>query len=237
MERLPLLVSVPAAGLSVPAELSALNRLTPAEIAADGDEGARAIYAILKTEVARFVSTDVARAFVDLNRTGNDFGRDGVVKTHTRAGRPAYDAPLQPQLVERLLRRYYHPYHRRLSELAGQRVALGLDCHTMFAVGPPTAPDCGRERPQVCLGDGGGACPADWMEKLRICFQAHFPGEVTVNRPFSGGYITRSHGREMPWVQLELSRGAFAEPAQKALWVLESLRAWAVMMGFSVDEA
>jgi N-formylglutamate amidohydrolase len=58
---------------------------------------------------------------------------------------------------------------------------------------------------------------------LQSAFQACFPGEVTLNQPFSGGYTTRHHGREMPWVQLELSRGDFATPQQKSEWVYAAL--------------
>ena len=231
MERLPLLISSPHAGLSVPDELAGLNRLTHREIAEDGDHGAREIYAILKTEVTHFVTSDVARAFVDLNRAEDDIRKDGVVKTHTCWDVPVYNRALGPELVETLLARYHRPYHERLSGLANRGVVLGVDCHTMAAVGPPVGPDAGRARPQVCLGNADGTCPADWMDKLHICFQAHFPGEVSVNRPFSGGYITRFHGREMPWVQLELSRGDFADNAEKSLWVLESLNEWVRMTG------
>jgi len=222
---------VPHAGLSVPAELIHLHRLSPRQIAEDGDLGAREIYAILQTEVVHFVTSEIARAFVDLNRAEDDLGKDGVVKTHTCWNVPVYERPLPTGLVEILLARYHRPFHARLSALAGAGVVLGVDCHTMAAAGPPVGPDAGAERPQVCLGNADGTCPADWMRLLTTCFQAHFPGRVAVNRPFSGGHIVRRHGREMPWVQLELSRGGFATEAEKALWVLESLREWARMTG------
>ena len=49
---------------------------------------------------------------------------------------------------------------------------------------------------------------------------------MTVNTPFRGGYITRTHGRERPWLQLELSRADFASRAEKRAAVLRALRAW-----------
>lgn len=226
MDRLPLLISVPHAGLAVPSEVAHLNGLTPKEIAEDGDEGAREIYAILENRVAHFVTTDLARAFVDLNRAEDDIRKDGVVKTHTCWDVPIYLTPLTPNLIEMLLERYHRPYHRRLTVLAGADLLLGLDCHTMAAQGPPVGPDPGRARPQVCIGDGNGACRRDWAESLVDCFRKQFPGEVTLNQPFSGGYITRHHSKEMPWVQVELSRGPFASAAQKGAWVLAALTAW-----------
>ena len=38
---------------------------------------------------------------------------------------------------------------------------------------------------------------------------------VTINDPFSGGYITRNHSAEMPWLQLEMSRAPFLSDAEK----------------------
>ena len=74
----------------------------------------------------------------------------------------------------------------------------------MAAKGPPVGPDAGQERPQVCIGSADGACPLFWAQAMKRCFQAHFPGKVTLNKPFAGGYITRKHGQEIPWVQIEI---------------------------------
>lgn len=226
MDKLPLLVSVPHAGLTIPPEVFHLNRLSLVEIAEDGDQGAWEIYGPLQNRVAQFVTTDIARAFVDMNRAADDIRKDGVVKTHTCWDIPIYSEPLTPSLTEKLLERYHRPYHLRLSQLAEEGLLLALDCHTMAANGPPVGPDPGKLRPQVCIGDGNGACPRGWAESLVDCFRGRFPGEVTLNRPFSGGYITRHHGEEMPWMQIELSRGGFANPAQKGKWVLAALKAW-----------
>ncbi len=208
--KLPLLISVPHSGLALPRELEDLSILSVAEIVRDGDEQAAEIYGFLSELVSHFVDAEVARAFVDLNRSPEDFRKDGVVKTHTCWDVPVYEESLPEAIVETLLARYYEPYHQRLREIALSRrpeLCLAVDCHTMAEFGPPIGPDQGVERPMVCLGSGDGACPPSWVERLKACFVSAFPGErVTVDDPFAGGYITRSHGREMPWVQLELSR-------------------------------
>ena len=133
---LPILVSVPHAGLRVPAELASACLLTPAQIAEDGDEHAAAIYDIA-SEVEHYVTTDIARAVVDLNRAEDDRRPDGVVKTHTCFNVPVWREPLGAPAVEWLLARHHRPYHARLGVLAGQDVRLAVDCHTMLAVGPP----------------------------------------------------------------------------------------------------
>ena len=48
---------------------------------------------------------------------------------------------------------------------------------------------------------------------------------MTVNEPFRGGFVTRSHAAEMPWVQLELSRAPFTNDAGKRRGVLRALQA------------
>lgn len=219
--KLPLIVSVPHAGLTVPEEVRDYCALTPEQILADSDEGAAEIYR-LQSEAAVFVTTSVARAIVDLNRAEDDRRRDGIIKTHTCYDVPIYRRPMPEDLVETLLERYYRPYHRRLSEAAGS-AKLGVDCHTMAAVGPPSAADAGRERPKICLSNAYGTCPQHWFGEFVECFEKSFDFEVSVDRPFKGGHIARSHSRELPWVQIELSRTPFLDLADKHNRVLAAL--------------
>ncbi len=222
---LPLLLSLPHAGLEVPKSLRDNCLLSPQQIIADSDEFAREIYSPLESQVAMFVRTEIARAVLDLNRAEDDFHKDGVVKTHTCWEVPVWREPLSENTVRWLLDTYHRPYHRQLREGAERcDVLLGVDCHTMAAHGPPVGPDPGAERPQVCLGNAGGkSCPEEWMRILQSAFQSHFPGRVALNSPFSGGFITSRHGLEMPWVQLEISRGDFADPMEKRTWVKAAL--------------
>lgn len=222
---LPLLISVPHGGLDVPAEVADLCILTREEIVGDGDAGAAEIYSI-GDEVAAFVTTDVARAFVDLNRAEDDRGQDGVVKTHTCWNEPVYRSLLDKELIEQLLAAYYRPYHARLTASCRPPVRLGVDCHTMAAIGPPVGPDPGKERPWVCLSNGSGTCPREWLDALANCFYRALGRTPSINEPFTGGYITRTHAVEMPWVQLELSRGPFMSLKQKRECVLRALRDW-----------
>ena len=220
---LPLLLSVPHVGTDVPAEVADYCALTPEQIAADGDGGAAAIYA-LADEVDCHVTTTVARAVVDLNRAPDGFGRDGVVKTHTCWEVPVWVPALPVELAAALVDRYWRPYHERLSELGSSgRFRLGVDCHTMAAHGPPVGPDAGAPRPAACLSNADGTCPAPWIEALQVSLARRLGQEVTINRPFRGGYITRSHAAEMPWLQIELSRAPYASLEEKRRAVLGAL--------------
>ncbi|RMH14039.1 MAG: N-formylglutamate amidohydrolase, partial [Planctomycetota bacterium] len=209
---LPLVISVPHAGLAVPEELVERNLLTPAQIAHDGDEGAATIYDF-PGEVLAYHRADIARAFVDLNRAEDDFRKDGVIKTHTCWDEPIYDKPLEPALVTRLIERYHRPYHERLDKVP-QAALLGVDCHTMAAAGPPVGPDPGKPRPRVCLSNAEGTCSSALLESLADAFRSFFD-EVRLNDPFRGGYIIRRHAGPLPWVQLELSRAPFMSDHEK----------------------
>jgi len=211
--KLPIIISVPHSGLEVPPELVDLNLLSRHEIAEDGDEQAAEIYA-WSEKVQVFVDTAIARAYVDLNRAPDDRRLDGVVKTHTCRMAPIYREPLSEALVKTLLEKYYTPYHQKLSRHAAE-VKLGIDCHTMSAVGPPMGPDPGRKRPAICLSNADGTIPRDWLEKLAECLHRAFAAEISLNRPFRGGVIIRTHAGELPWVQLEFSRDLFCSVDDK----------------------
>jgi N-formylglutamate deformylase len=223
--KLPLLLSVPHAGLRVPPEAEPYCILTEQQIIEDGDEGAAEIYD-LASEVAAFVTTDVPRAIVDVNRAEDDRRADGVVKTHTIWNVPVYGGPLPEGVVSALLDGYYRPYHAQLTERVSSETRLGIDCHTMAAKGPPIGPGSGIERPWLCLSNGEGTCPPEWLESLAGCLEQAFEHPVSMNDPFKGGYITRTHATELPWVQLELSRAPFAPSKEKRVRVLASLRKW-----------
>jgi len=224
-EKLPLLVSLPHAGLGVPPDAEPYCILSPRDIEKDGDEGAAEIYTALRERVFAFVTTDVARAIVDLNRAEDDRSKDGVVKTHTCFDVPVHDPFPPEEVVERLLERYHRPFHRRLREAAGAGVELGVDCHTMAAVGPPVAPDPGVERPAVCLSNADVTCPADRFEALCAAFETAFRGfRVARNTPFRGGHIIRTHAGELPWVQVEISRGRFLSNGEKRDRVIRALQ-------------
>ena len=224
--KLPLLISVPHAGLTVPPEIKPYCALTPQQIAEDGDEGAAEIYHGLRDHAAAFVSTPIARAIVDMNRAEDDRRPDGVVKTHTCWNVPVYREVPPAEVIESLLDQHYRPYHRLLTELAVSGVQLGVDCHTMAAKGPPIGPGPGVKRPLVCLSNGDGTCAQDCLESLVACFARAFDHDVVVNDPFKGGYLIRVHANELPWVQQELSRAPFMSNDDKHLCVLSALQEW-----------
>jgi N-formylglutamate amidohydrolase len=99
----------------------------------------------------------------------------------------------------------------------------------MAAVGPPIGPGPGIERPPFCLSNADGTCPDEWLHQLASCLRETSGLTVAINDPFKGGFIIRSHSRELPWVQLELSRGPFVSNVEKRRIVLEAFDRWCSM--------
>ena len=87
---LPIILSVPHAGLMTPKDVRDMCILSMKDIINNSDEGAADIYRPLKPEFTGFVSTDIARAIVDVNRAEDDRFKDGVIKTHTCWDVPVY---------------------------------------------------------------------------------------------------------------------------------------------------
>lgn len=226
--KLPFLISVPHSGHHIPQEVQDICILTPEQIYEDSDWGAAEIYFALEKYVEAFIYSDVARAIVDLNRAADDFRKDGIIKTHTCYEIPVYKEPPSQELIKKLLVQYYHPYHLKLEQLTNNgNVKVGIDCHTMAAVGPPIGPDAGKKRPLVCVSNADGTCPNEWLSELANCFKVVFPKEqVTTNDPFRGGYIIHTHSTKLPWLQIELSRTEHISNSEKRDGVIEALNVW-----------
>ena len=227
--KLPILLSVPHAGWKIPPEAQDVCILTEKDIIEDGDVGAAEIYYPLEEKANAFVTTDIGRAIVDLNRAEDDFWKDGVIKTHTCWDVPVYSTYPSDETIAELITKYHRPYHARLSELA-KTAKIGIDCHTMAAFAPPVAPDSGAERPPVCLSNAEFTCPQEWIESLARCLSLSLDLPVSINKPFKGGHIIRSHANEIPWIQLEYSRAPFCSNKHKSASLLRALEEWLALL-------
>ena len=111
----------------------------------------------------------------------------------------------------------YHPYHTALQGLLSDAisafgVALLIDCHSM----PRIARSGDRAAPDVVLGDRYGTTCAPALVDL---VEAMFAGaglKVARNRPYAGGFATRTYGRPQHGVhalQIEISRHLYMNEA------------------------
>ncbi|MBN1455721.1 MAG: N-formylglutamate amidohydrolase [Methanomicrobia archaeon] len=230
--RLPIMISIPHGGDSIPSAVHDRVVLTSRDIFLDADTFTRQIYN-LSERVTAVIENPIARAIVDVNRAPDErppANPDGVIKTRTALGKQVYKPEMFPEeeLINDLLAHYYYPYHRNLERLINQHeLRLALDCHSMLPESPPTSDKPGRRRPLICLsnrGDGQGmqtstqgpiTCPPEWLQALADAFRQVFDGNgddrVALNAPFLGGYISQAHSLSsgIPWIQVELNRNLY----------------------------
>ncbi len=219
MGKLPFFISIPHGGTEVPAELKDNISITQNDLFDDSDAFTREIYDASDLVLSQ-ISTEYARAFIDLSRSTKMLSPeypDGIIKTATCYTKPIYRPDRHPdETMQRLLiRKYYYPYHCFLkSEMKKEAILLGLDCHSMAEIAPDISPDKGQKRPLINLGDvEGKSCDSKITHLLKASFMEILEldnQDVTINRPFKGGYITREHGNNpKPWIQIEINRSLY----------------------------
>ncbi len=234
--KLPVIISVPHGGTTIPWEVKTLCRAALPAILRDGDTWSRELYA-LKNQVLFYIDTDIARVAVDLNREPQDRppqNPDGVVKTFTINGERVWHDPtgLSTETTDLLIQRYHAPYHKAIQEACRNSGAvLGLDCHSMLGLAPESGPNPFEPRPLICLSNRGDkwghpagepiTAPTELLAAMGESLAEQFKHEdvelkaqgppVTLNHPFKGGYITRYHGNTslIPWIQVEISRALY----------------------------
>ncbi|MBI4799321.1 MAG: N-formylglutamate amidohydrolase [Desulfarculus sp.] len=220
---LPLVLSLPHCASALPPEIAPTLALDPYRCLVEADLGTAEVFAGLP--VLACLTAQWSRLAVDLNRDAHDRGPQGVVALVSFGGRPVF-LPGQepgPQEMERRLNAYYHPYHQSLaSALQTPGLKAFLDCHAMDPVGPPQAPDAGRARAQVVLGNRrGDTCSMDVLERLggELAAQGF---QVAYNTPYSGGFITRHYGpglkaRGIMAAQVELNKALYLDLQRQEL--------------------
>ncbi len=231
VDRYPFLVTVPHGGLEVDAWVAGRLLLTSDDLVRLADPATTELYDFGE-RVAAWSAMTLSRMIVDVNRSPFDLPprrQDGVVKVRTIDGRPVYRPGEEPSidLVHGLMMQHYFPYHERIDHLIDTRdVRIAFDCHTMLGFGPRHAPDPGRRRPLVCLGNHGddtgaprarqlATCPSSWLRRLANAFEEEFAaGTVAINRPYAGGFTTIAHywHRGVPYIQVELNRSLYESP-------------------------
>lgn len=220
MCKLPILLSIPHGGTKTPPELEGRTRITKYELFDDSDAFVDRIYNLGET-VEKVLSFDIARAFVDLNRSFHEMppeNPDGLIKSVTCYKKQIYITGKEPDenLRKNLINKYYIPYHREIQRAISQLdLQLCLDCHSMASYPPLISPDENqKKRPIFCISNQDGkTCSQEMLNLLATCISESFSvdkNEINFNDPFKGGYITKTYGNNpIPWVQIEMNRDLY----------------------------
>ncbi|WP_339466689.1 N-formylglutamate deformylase [Pseudomonas capeferrum] len=252
--RLPLLISMPHAGLQLtPAVREGL--VDQARSLPDTDWHIPQLYDFARELGASVVAAEYSRFVIDLNRPDNDKplyvgATTGLYPATLFEGQPLFKDGQVPSAEERAtyLEQIWRPYHDTISqELARLREQFGYallwDAHSIRSLIPHLFDG---KLPDFNLGTFNGAsCDPELAQLLAgVCAEAPAYSHV-LNGRFKGGHITRHYGNpanHIHAVQLELAQSTYmeesepfayredlAQPTQAVLRrLLESVLAWGV---------
>jgi len=229
--KYPFIISLPHCSKRIPEEMKWTFALTNEEIWESTDRGVLEIFGSLPAKKIIFAQWN--RLVVDLNRSPSRRDVKGVVPRVDYHGRSIYRSGCIPdeQEIERRLSKYYWPFHKRLVEAFEETDSKALfDCHSLNGTGPQEAPDPGKKRKDIILGNNGDrsgnmnpargtiTCPAETMQLMKEAFQgAGFA--VSLNDPYPGGFITNYYGEKFAGagkitVQIEINQDLYVEPTR-----------------------
>ena len=219
---LPLLVSVPHDGRSVPGDIAA--QMTEAgKSLPDTDWHVARLYEFAKQLGASMIVADYSRYVVDLNRPADDSAMyegqlaTGVCPTQTFAGQNIYAGNVVIDTDDRI-RRYWHPYHSKIGATLGEmRAAHGYallwDAHSIASRVPSLFDG---ELPVLNIGTWDGRSCEKSIADAVVHAAADSAYDAVLNARFKGGYITRRYGQpgdNVHALQLELAQRAYMDEA------------------------
>lgn len=123
----------------------------------------------------------------------------GLLKSKSRYGEPVHERKLTVAEVMERITKYHRPYYAELKQNIDRlKSSFGfvyhLSCHCMSAVGAPTHPDPGKERPDFCLGDVNGKTSSrEFIEFVQKTIQS-LGYSCTINDPYTGGELNSRFG-------------------------------------------
>lgn len=134
----------------------------------------------------------------------------GTIARVVAENKPIYRERLTVADARMRIEGIYKPYHTTLQNLLSQTIsqfgfAVLIDCHSM----PRLSRSRDRTPPDIVLGDRYGSSCAPMIIDLAETLFTGAGLKVARNRPYAGGYTTRSYGRPQHGVhalQIEISR-------------------------------
>jgi N-formylglutamate deformylase len=123
----------------------------------------------------------------------------GLLKSKSRYGEPVHERKLTVAEVMERLDKYHRPYYAELAQnLQRLKSSFGfvaqLSCHCMSAVGAPTHPDPGKDRPDFNLGNVNGKTSSKEFIEFVEATLKDLGYSVGMNFPYNGGELNSRFG-------------------------------------------
>lgn len=219
--RVPVLLSVPHCGTGFPDEIKHEYDPELVDSPDDTDWYVDRLYNFASSMGITMIRAVLSRWVIDLNRhpENKPLYSDGRIITSlcpvtTFLNRPLYrDARthVDSDEVRRRTEAYFNPYHNKVTDLLSDLKAefgsvLLWDCHSIRQVVPTIQEE---KFPDLILGSVDGASAHRRLIQTALAALRTTDYVVRHNRPFKGGYITRSYGRpieDQHALQLEMTK-------------------------------
>ena len=227
----PVVFNSPHSGRVYPERFLAMTRLDHLSIRQSEDAYVDELFARAPHLGAPMLRAHFPRAYLDVNREPWELDptmfveplsdRFNTTSPRVAAGlgtlarvvaenKPIYRDRLTLDDARMRIEGIYHPYHAALQKLLTEAigafgVALLIDCHSM----PRITRSGDKAAPDIVLGDRYGTTCAPGLVDLVETVFAGAGLRVARNRPYAGGFATRSYGRPQHGVhalQIEISR-------------------------------
>jgi N-formylglutamate amidohydrolase len=227
----PLVFNSPHSGRVYPERFLAMTRLDHLSIRQSEDAWVDELFGRAPHLGAPMLRAHFPRAYLDVNREPWELDptmfveplsdRFNTTSPRVAAGlgtlarvvaenKPIYKDRLTLDDARMRIEGIYHPYHAALQTLLSEAiatfgVALLIDCHSM----PRIMRSNDKAAPDIVLGDRYGTTCAPALIDLAETVFTGAGLRVARNRPYAGGFATRSYGRPQHGVhalQIEISR-------------------------------
>lgn len=233
-QTLPIVVDVPHAGEWIPEEVAEEMVVGDQTLRRDLDLYVDEIWMDAPKFGATLIYSKVSRYVVDLNRAADDvsprtvvgaekierpgyYHDRGVVWRTTTDGTPVMASAMSANAFRRRIELFHAPYHRAIREEIDRVVELFgycilVDGHSMPSMGRSGHSDPGTRRADIVPGDVNGTSCGYAVTQL---VEKHYKSagySVKANKPYVGGWITRSFGnpsKNVHAIQIELNRDLY----------------------------
>ena len=228
----PLILSIPHAGSYYPKEFLRYKSIDLKKLKIMEDFKSDTFIDKVDLNLADIFIAECSRAVVDLNRSRQSLD-DSMFKSKIKTtpheevlliksglgvipskcyAEEIFKAKLPNLYISKMLTRYYDPFHKKLSKRINY---LKLKFGAVYLIDIHSTPALLNDKknfPDVIIGDNFGKSSE---ENFRTNLISHFKNldlRLSINNPYSGGYITRRYGKKdknINVIQIEISKNYY----------------------------
>ncbi len=228
----PLIISIPHAGSYYPKEFLKYKSIDIKKLKIMEDFKTDTFIDKINFNLADIFIAECSRAVVDLNRSRQSLDNSmfnsklkttpneeilliksglGVIPSKCYS-EEIFKTKLPNIYILKMLNRYYDPFHKRLIERIKYfkskfGVVYLIDIHST-----PTLSNIKKKFPDIIIGDNFGKSSEENFKNYLISNFKNLDLKLSINSPYSGGYITRNYGnkdKNVNVIQIEISKNYY----------------------------